>query len=673
MKLTIVTGYGPDMEEVAAITVPRMKVLADRLGATMVVSSKTPADCPDRPVPWLKIKDLAEALESYEGALWIDADIVLCRDITAEDVERWFLSRGTDLVMGHDFSDGAVEAQRRDFGIDVQAGVIFLRSSAWSRQFLADVWNQTDMISHAWEAARNEQGAIAKLLGQNPEHRDHATIDATAPYNVWRAKWQTGDPTSHFAGTRGRDLVNGIKSFVSSLATVPADLSRETAAPAVNAFVNEQVDKYPFPAERFTGKGVVICSGGLGYNSSAYVTIRRLRELGCSLPIQVWYLGEMEYDAVWAETVKKYGVDFVDARKLRDARGPYDWLFAHRRLNGWEMKAYAIMHSPFREVLLLDADNMPLQNPEALFETPEYKDAGTILWPDLGRLPPGHRAWSSTGVAYRDEPEVESGQIVTDKSRSWKALVLTHWMHNHSAYFYGIWHGDKETFHLAWRRTDTPYAMPLHPADAGYVGHGQLQQDFTGQPLFYHCHPHHCAPPPNIHTPEQWRLANEGQQARIPIELAGTYEYVRFSMERRPMHLAADGEVSAGRASRETRWQAAGNLLSVYGDDGHTTATYTRMSKDGPWVGRWIGFERNATALLPAVAEPSLLDDEPWKDPDDQRIDRRHALMLYGAAMLLPAGSTIVELGTHRGASALYLEAAARAGLRAAFVRHRYP
>ena len=61
MKLTIVTGYGPDMEEVAAITVPRMKVLADRLGATMVVSSKTPADCPDRPVPWLKIKDLAEA------------------------------------------------------------------------------------------------------------------------------------------------------------------------------------------------------------------------------------------------------------------------------------------------------------------------------------------------------------------------------------------------------------------------------------------------------------------------------------------------------------------------------------------------------------------------------------------------------------------------------------
>ena len=219
--------------------------------------------------------------------------------------------------MGHDFSDGAVEAQRRDFGIDVQAGVIFLRSSAWSRQFLADVWNQTDMISHAWEAARNEQGAIAKLLGQNPEHRDHATIDADGPYNVWRAKWQTGDPTSHFAGTRGRDLVNGIKSFVSSLATVPADLSRETAAPAVNAFVNEQVDKYPFPAERFTGKGVVICSGGLGYNSSAYVTIRRLRELGCSLPIQVWYLGEMEYDAVWAETVKKYGVDFVDARKLR--------------------------------------------------------------------------------------------------------------------------------------------------------------------------------------------------------------------------------------------------------------------------------------------------------------------------------------------------------------------
>ena len=51
------------------------------------------------------------------------------------------------------------------------------------------------------------------------------------------------------------------------------------------------------------------------------------------------------------------------------------------RLGGWELKAYALLHSRFREVLLLDADNVPVRNPEYLFDTPDYTAAGTLFWP----------------------------------------------------------------------------------------------------------------------------------------------------------------------------------------------------------------------------------------------------------------------------------------------------
>jgi phenolic acid decarboxylase len=34
------------------------------------------------------------------------------------------------------------------------------------------------------------------------------------------------------------------------------------------------------------------------------------------------------------------------------------------------------------QVLLLDSDNLPLANPEALFETQEYRQHGALFFPD---------------------------------------------------------------------------------------------------------------------------------------------------------------------------------------------------------------------------------------------------------------------------------------------------
>lgn len=41
------------------------------------------------------------------------------------------------------------------------------------------------------------------------------------------------------------------------------------------------------------------------------------------------------------------------------------------------------MRANFFQVIFMDADNMPLQVPEALFRTPEYLEHGNLFWPDF--------------------------------------------------------------------------------------------------------------------------------------------------------------------------------------------------------------------------------------------------------------------------------------------------
>ncbi|NLF73509.1 MAG: hypothetical protein GX575_31110, partial [Candidatus Anammoximicrobium sp.] len=130
-------------------------------------------------------------------------------------------------------------------------------------------------------------------------------------------------------------------------------------------------------------------------------------------------------------------------------------------MNGFESKPYAIQWSRFAEVLYLDADNVPVRDPTFLFETPQYGQSGAIFWPDYHRLSRERAAWRVFGnVPYRDEPEVESGQIVIDKARCWRALTFANWCGERSAFFFQHVYGDKELFHLCWRKLGQEYAMP---------------------------------------------------------------------------------------------------------------------------------------------------------------------------------------------------------------------
>lgn len=45
-------------------------------------------------------------------------------------------------------------------------------------------------------------------------------------------------------------------------------------------------------------------------------------------------------------------------------------------------KVAALLYCSFQEVLLLDADNLPLADPTYLFQDPLYRQRGNLFWPD---------------------------------------------------------------------------------------------------------------------------------------------------------------------------------------------------------------------------------------------------------------------------------------------------
>ncbi len=282
----------------------------------------------------------------------------------------------------------------------------------------------------------------------------------------------------------------GALKFLSPRQRIRAELG--TAATAKCSFDQEALDLHSagLACDQFArrishypgghvGRGIVICAGGQRYLTCAWVCINMLRRSGCALPVQLWHLGRRELDERIKALLLPLGVQCVDACQVRKR-------FPCRILRGWQLKPYAILRSNFREVLLLDADNVPVVNPEFLFETPQYRASGAVFWPDYGYLDSKNAKiiWRSCGVRRPHEREFETGQVLVDKQRCWAALCLTMWFNEHSDFYYRYIHGDKETFHLAFRKLKKSYALVKTPIQS--LKGIMCQHDFQGRRVFQH-------------------------------------------------------------------------------------------------------------------------------------------------------------------------------------------
>lgn len=251
-----------------------------------------------------------------------------------------------------------------------------------------------------------------------------------------------------------------------------------TTAAMRDALLAAAGERVPCPQERFSGRGIVVCAGGPRMFTCAYVCIGILkRVLRCALPIEVWYIGDAEMGPPMRGLLDALGTETVDAVAVGKRHGV-------QVLGGWELKAFALLHSRFREILLLDADNIPAADPSFLFDSDEYRATGAIFWPDLVRVRRDSPIWSISGVTYRDMPSVESGELIVDKVRCWDGLRLANWINQRSSFFYQHVYGDKDTFLFAWLILGLPFHMIRHPPKR--LPLTLCQRAFDGSVLFQH-------------------------------------------------------------------------------------------------------------------------------------------------------------------------------------------
>lgn len=371
------------------------------------------------------------------------------------------------------------------------------------------------------------------------------------------------------------------------------------------------------PPKHPHSRGIVICGGG-GYFPSAYVLVRMLRRLGSTLPVELWLRAPDEYDERMSVALKDANIRIRDASKVLRPR---------REISGWQLKPFAILHSDFSEVLYIDADNVPLCNPEYLFDSPQFQQTGALFWPDFGHLSMDNPIWEICRIPFVDEPEFESGQILIDKVRCWKELLLTMWFNWRKDFFDQYILGDKDTFHLAFRKLGTPFAMTSTPVRA--LDRTMCQHDFEGARIFQHrnrdkwsierenqtifgfereaeCkeilrelkalwvqHDHRGRLISFPETTERSRAATEKLTNNVFI-------YRRVGFDEREMAFSRNGQIDLGNGAQESRWhlgERAGRLtLTILSKDAVTCVL--RQSTDGIWRGRWKAFERMPVELL---------------------------------------------------------------------------
>ena len=233
-------------------------------------------------------------------------------------------------------------------------------------------------------------------------------------------------------------------------------------------FMKHDLIPYSSVADKFEGRGIVVCAGNERSLLRLHVLLRMLRFHGSELPVEVHYFGDEELSPQNRTDLTA----MFPSIAFNDLNGP-DVLLHTKHSGFWinyNVKLASLLNSRFAEPMLLDSDNIPVADPARLFESDTYKTFGTVFYPDIARTRPQNPMWAITNTACRaDEYEMESGQLAVDKTRFWYHLQLAAFF-GHDDYYQKFLLGDKDCFRFAWHALKTPYGRPARwLTSVGYV------------------------------------------------------------------------------------------------------------------------------------------------------------------------------------------------------------
>jgi alpha 1,2-mannosyltransferase len=278
--------------------------------------------------------------------------------------------------------------------------------------------------------------------------------------------------------------------------------------------VERLAPRLPFDAGT---KGIVM-TANMEYLGVAMTSLMMLRRRGSVLPAQVFVDGADEDDMAYCDRVMAVLQarcinmdDYLklsnllrratdeDAIEMETETETDDTAETHKKepltLGKYQFKVFALIFSSFQEILFLDADVIPVHNPDFLFDatTEPYASHGLVTWPDswlptvaedFYRIVGQEKPWVS------DEARCsEAGILLYDKARHADSLLLAAYYnffgprHYYPLLSQGAWgQGDKETFLKAAQVLGKP-AWPVRQnleymsQDPFHDGTGMMQHD----------------------------------------------------------------------------------------------------------------------------------------------------------------------------------------------------
>lgn len=207
--------------------------------------------------------------------------------------------------------------------------------------------------------------------------------------------------------------------------------------------------------------------------------------LKSTLPIQIVYAGDDDLSPPNRAFLTNLPSTAENASPLDffDILSVFDDSTLKLRQGGWAIKPFAALGTKFEKVIVLDADAVFLQKPEALLHHPAFERTGAFLFRDRllwqHSFRERHEWWKSQikrpsatldkSLVWTQDyaEEGDSGVVVIDKSRTDVLAGLLHicWQNSYEVreeVTYKITYGDKESWWMGFELAGSGYEMEEH-------------------------------------------------------------------------------------------------------------------------------------------------------------------------------------------------------------------
>lgn len=209
---------------------------------------------------------------------------------------------------------------------------------------------------------------------------------------------------------------NFLKKFISL-----NDDELSTLKKSHNYVVNNLPETYPL--NLYNGNGIVYVGGGQ-FNWLTLLSIHNLRNLGSRLPIEVLIPKLDEYEIeLCGKILPKLNAKCIYMPYILPKN-----VYKNFHVKGYQYKVLAILLSSFKNVLLIDSDNIPVKNPDKLFILKPFTNSGLIVWPDYWRRSTSPYFYQIAGLKPSMESlpkydEIRGGYFMENLETDEKSLV----------------------------------------------------------------------------------------------------------------------------------------------------------------------------------------------------------------------------------------------------------